>query len=48
MNIYTLAAVAAVINISTVAYVSFYYFTTTDRGFDYMERRAAIKRNRRK
>ena len=43
-----LAVFAFMFTAFTVAYVSFYYFTTTERGFDYMERRAAIKRNRRK
>jgi hypothetical protein len=48
---FVLAAVAvfaAMFTVFTVTYVSFYYFTTTERGFDYMERRAAMKRNRRK
>jgi hypothetical protein len=48
---FVLAAVAvfaAMFTAFTVTYVSFYYFTTTERGFDYMERRAAMKRNRRK
>ena len=45
---FMLVALVLVGNTAAVAYVCFYYFTTTERGFDYMERRAAMKRNRRK
>ena len=45
---FMLVALVIVGNTAAAAYVSFYYFTTTERGFDYMERRAAMKRNRRK